>query len=158
MRVARSATQQQVPPGLHAGFSRRRTPRPSAQRRRISSRRVLNDGIAPVEIGISVRSEDELRRAKAAADMALIGTMHLAKGLDFRAIPVMACGEDVIPSPTLIADVAAEFERDEVMGTERQLLYVAIGRAGQSVHQFDRSREDSRSSRPFHQALNSFGT
>ena len=55
--------------------------------------------------------------------------MHLAKGLEFRAVLVMACDEDVIPSPTRIADVADEFELDEVMATERQLLYVAITRA-----------------------------
>jgi superfamily I DNA/RNA helicase len=106
---------------------------------------VLKDGIGAAEIGIFVRSEAELPRAKAAAetaglsirsaaerpraDAALIGTMHLAKGLEFRAVLVMACDEDVIPSAERIADVADEFELDEVMGTERQLLYVAITRA-----------------------------
>ena len=110
---------------------------------------VLKEGIAPAEIGIFVRSEAELPRAKKAADIAclatrsaaerpradaaLIGTMHLAKGLEFRAVLVLGCDEDVIPSPTRIADVADEFELDEVMGTERQLLYVAITRARDRV-------------------------
>jgi superfamily I DNA/RNA helicase len=106
---------------------------------------VLGAGIAPTEIGIFVRSEAELPRAKAAAntadlltrtiaertrpDAALIGTMHLAKGLEFRAVLAMACDEGVVPSTARIADVADEFELDEVMATERQLLYVALTRA-----------------------------
>jgi superfamily I DNA/RNA helicase len=48
---------------------------------------------------------------------------------EFRAVVVLACDENVIPSAARIADVADEFELDEVMGTERQLLYVAITRA-----------------------------
>jgi len=107
--------------------------------------RVLADGIAPGEIGVFVRSEAELPRAVAAAEAAglatrtsgerahgasaLVGTMHLAKGLEFRAVVVMACDEEVVPSAARIADVADEFELDEVMATERQLLYVAITRA-----------------------------
>jgi len=55
--------------------------------------------------------------------------MHLAKGLEFRAVAVLACDEEVIPSAARIADVADEFELDEVIATERQLLYVAITRA-----------------------------
>ncbi len=107
--------------------------------------RVLAEGVHPAEIGIFVRSEDELPRAVAAADAAglsvrttaerarddaaLVGTMHLAKGLEFRAVVVIACDEGVIPSAARVADVADEFELDEVMATERQLLYVAITRA-----------------------------
>ena len=106
---------------------------------------VLEAGIAPTEIGIFVRSEAELPRAKAAADTAelatrtiaerarpdaaLLGTMNLAKALEFRAVLVMACDEGVIPSTARIADVADEFELDEVMATERQLLYVELTRA-----------------------------
>ncbi|MCQ0987160.1 3'-5' exonuclease [Jiella marina] len=100
------------------------------------------DGIAPGEIGLFVRSEKELARARACAeagglpiqgdgvvDGIVIGTMHLAKGLEFRAVAVVACDEDVLPLPARIDDVADEFELDEVMATERQLLYVAATRA-----------------------------
>ena len=66
-------------------------------------------GIPPHEIAIFVRSDAELGRAKAAANAAAlsfdvldenvttpigrlsISTMHLAKGLEFRAVAVMAC-------------------------------------------------------------------
>jgi superfamily I DNA/RNA helicase len=55
--------------------------------------------------------------------------MHFAKGLEFKAVAVMACDEAVIPSAARIADVSGEMEVDEVYATERQLLYVAATRA-----------------------------
>jgi superfamily I DNA/RNA helicase len=58
-----------------------------------------------------------------------LATMHLAKGLEFRAVVVMACDEGALPLDNRIADVADEFELDEVIATERQLLYVAATRA-----------------------------
>lgn len=106
---------------------------------------IADEGIEPSEIGIFVRSEAELPRARAvvaAAGLeyrsstdrprpgaALLGTMHLAKGLEFRAVLLIACDEDVLPLPERLQDVADEFELDEVMATERQLLYVAATRA-----------------------------
>ena len=44
--------------------------------------------------------------------------MHLAKGLEFRAVAVIACGDVVIPS-----------ELSNRSNTERHLLYVACTRA-----------------------------
>ena len=55
--------------------------------------------------------------------------MHLAKGLEFRAVLVVACDEGVLPLAARVADVADAFELDEVIATERQLLYVAATRA-----------------------------
>ena len=72
-------------------------------------------GVLPHEFGVFVRSETQLDRARAAtkeAGLALtvldehvetasgrvsIGTMHLAKGLEFRAVVVMACDDEIIP-------------------------------------------------------------
>lgn len=105
----------------------------------------LSDGVLPAEIGIFVRSRAQLDRARAAAVAAelpvrtfidrdgaaatLVGTMHLAKGLEFRVVAVMACDAGVLPLEERVADVADEFELDEVIATERQLLYVAATRA-----------------------------
>jgi superfamily I DNA/RNA helicase len=55
--------------------------------------------------------------------------MHFAKGLEFKAVVVMACDETVIPSLARLSDVADEMELDEVYATERHLLYVAATRA-----------------------------
>lgn len=105
------------------------------------------EGVAPEEIGLFVRSEAELDRARAAAkeaglrwlnisdEQALgdglvsIGDMHRAKGLEFRAVAVMACDEDVIPSEARIAEIGDEADLQEVYDTERHLLYVAATRA-----------------------------
>ena len=58
-----------------------------------------------------------------------ISTMHLAKGLEFRAVVVMACDDEVIPLQERIDTVADVADLEEVYNTERHLLYVACTRA-----------------------------
>lgn len=105
------------------------------------------EGLAPHEIGVFVRSEAQLDRASAAvtnaglpykvldehvetvSGKASISTMHLAKGLEFRAVAVMACDDEIIPLQARIEDVADEADLEEVYNTERHLLYVACTRA-----------------------------
>jgi len=55
--------------------------------------------------------------------------MHLAKGLEFRAVVVMACDDEVIPLQTRIETVGDDGDLQEVYDTERHLLYVACTRA-----------------------------
>jgi superfamily I DNA/RNA helicase len=55
--------------------------------------------------------------------------MHLAKGLEFRAVAVMACDDEVIPLQERIEAVADDADLEEVYETERHLLYVACTRA-----------------------------
>ena len=110
-------------------------------------RDAIDAGIAPEEIGVFVRSRRELSRARAAVEGAglqpielserqvdlqgrvAIGTMHLAKGLEFKAVAVMACDDEVLPSMERIDAVVEESDLDEVYETERHLLYVACTRA-----------------------------
>ena len=105
------------------------------------------DGALPHEFGLFVRSEAQLDRAKAAAkeaDMPFkildervettsghlsISTMHLAKGLEFRAVAVMACDDEIIPLQERIETVGDDADLQEVYDTERHLLYVACTRA-----------------------------
>ena len=58
-----------------------------------------------------------------------ISTMHLAKGLEFRAVVVMACDDEVIPLQERIETVGDDADLQEVYDTERHLLYVACTRA-----------------------------
>jgi hypothetical protein len=108
---------------------------------------LVKDGVQPHEIGVFVRSTRELRQARAAvkragapsvelsdrievaAGLVSIGTMHLAKGLEFRAVAVMACDDEVIPLQERIEAVADEADLEYVYNTERHLLYVACTRA-----------------------------
>jgi superfamily I DNA/RNA helicase len=98
-------------------------------------RNAVGEGISPNEIGLFVRSPEVLGRARAAAEAAMLGdqvavsVMHLAKGLEFRAVAVMACDQDVLPLESRITEAADEGELDDIYETERQLLYVACTRA-----------------------------
>jgi superfamily I DNA/RNA helicase len=96
---------------------------------------------------VFVRSTDQLERAKIAVEQAglvhevldehlqitagrvSVCTMHLAKGLEFRAVVVMACDDEVIPLQERMENVADDADLEEVYNTERHLLYVACTRA-----------------------------
>lgn len=104
-------------------------------------------GILPHEFGVFVRSAGQLDRAQAVVKEAgllpkildehvettsgfvSICTMHLAKGLEFRAVVVMACDDEIIPLQERIKSVADDADLEEVYNTERHLLYVACTRA-----------------------------
>lgn len=58
-----------------------------------------------------------------------VGTMHRAKGLEFSAVAVMACDDEVLPLQARIGNVADEADLEDVYNTERHLLYVACTRA-----------------------------
>jgi hypothetical protein len=95
----------------------------------------LGEGIAAREIGLFVRTPQLVPRARAAiagltgADEMTTGPMSLAKGLEFRAVVVMACDEGILPLDERVADAADEAELDDIYETERRLLYVACTRA-----------------------------
>ncbi|WP_018263499.1 3'-5' exonuclease [Methylobacterium sp. WSM2598] len=54
--------------------------------------------------------------------------MHLAKGQEFRAFALIGCDEGVLPLTERVDDVADAFELDEVVATDRRLLYAAATR------------------------------
>jgi mRNA-degrading endonuclease RelE of RelBE toxin-antitoxin system len=107
----------------------------------------VKNGLQAHEIGVFVRSAAQLNRAIAAVNEASvayrvlderlemasghasIGTQHLAKGLEFRAVAVMACDDEIIPLQERIENVGDDADLQEVYDTERQLLYVACTRA-----------------------------
>jgi superfamily I DNA/RNA helicase len=109
------------------------------------------EGMAAHELGVFVRSEGELSRAQAAVQSAgLVGrvldahvataagqvsiaTMFRAKGLEFRAVVVMACDADVLPLASRIEAIGDEADLQEVYTTERHLLYVACTRAREEL-------------------------
>jgi UvrD-like helicase C-terminal domain len=107
---------------------------------------LIANRVAPSEIGIFVRSEEETARAPAAelagvpfavidekmdtpTGLVSICTMHLAKGLEFRAVVAMACNDEIILSQVRIETVTDDSDLEEVYATERHLLYVACTRA-----------------------------
>jgi superfamily I DNA/RNA helicase/mRNA-degrading endonuclease RelE of RelBE toxin-antitoxin system len=106
-----------------------------------------DEGVLPHEFGVFVRSLAEMDRAVAAIKKSALAfkilddnvetasghvsitTMPLAKGLEFRAVVVMACDDEVIPLQARIESVTDDADLEEVYNTERHLLYVACTRA-----------------------------
>ena len=107
----------------------------------------ISEHISPSELCVFVRSEDQMGRAVEAIkragmaygflddnmegrdDCVMVGTMHLAKGLEFRAVAVIACDSEIIPLQSRVESIADEADLEEVYNTERHLLYVACTRA-----------------------------
>lgn len=109
--------------------------------------RTLPGDIQPHDVALIVRGAGQMNTAiKAAEDSGhsvvlldattepewgkiSICSMHFAKGLEFRAVAVVALNEDVIPSPERIEETSDPSDIEEIYSTERQLLYVACTRA-----------------------------
>ena len=107
---------------------------------------LTESGVQPHEIAIFVRSSEQMGRATDAVDDAhlkhrvvdeqieiapgkvSVSTMHLAKGLEFRAVSVMASDDEVIPLQKRIETVTDDSDLEDVYNTECQLLYVACTR------------------------------
>lgn len=109
------------------------------------------EGVQPHEMAVFVRSAAQIERARASVQKAevpftvldeqvqtisgraAISTMHLAKGLEFRSVVVMACDDEVIPLQERIEAVTDDSDLEEVYNTERHLLYVACTRARENL-------------------------
>lgn len=105
------------------------------------------EGLQSNELAIFVRSDEQIHRAVAACKQATVpytvldekvtttpnavsvSNMHLAKGLEFRAVVVMACDDEVVPLQERIESITDNADLEEVYNTERHLLYVACTRA-----------------------------
>ena len=103
-------------------------------------RGIFAAGVRPDECALFVRPASELGRAEkvvaaaglacavldkqpaGAMDRVSVGTMHLAKGLEFRAVAVMACDDEVIPSQARIEAVGDAGDLLDVYESERHLL------------------------------------
>lgn len=113
---------------------------------------LLDDGFEPEEIAVFARTHNLLEDRAIPAlelldlnftklrhntserpDSLALGTMHSAKGLEFRAIIVIGCSGDVVPARWVVEDAADEAEREELVERERNLLYVACTRAREQL-------------------------
>ena len=67
------------------------------------------------------------------SDSVVVGTVHRAKGLEFRAVAVAECDDEVLPLQSRIENVADDEDFEDTYSTERHLLYVACTRARDSL-------------------------
>jgi len=110
--------------------------------------RLLREGFQPQEIAIFGRTDAVLReRAMPAIRQSgceaqrlsdeggiepgsvAVGTMHGAKGLEFRAVALMACEAGTLPLAFLRAKQVDDADKEAFEEQERSLLYVACTRA-----------------------------
>jgi len=67
-------------------------------------------------------------RRPPSGDGVAFGTMHRAKGLEFKAVAVIGCGKDDIPDIDTLANACDDADKKEIIELERNLLHVALTR------------------------------
>jgi superfamily I DNA/RNA helicase len=109
---------------------------------------LIESGVSPSEIAVFARTEaiirtrveQAIKRAGAtfrplkddedvATDAIAVGTMHRAKGLEFRAVAVLGCDASTLPLDSVLSGFVDAADREDFIDQERQLLYVACTRA-----------------------------
>ncbi|WP_165603817.1 3'-5' exonuclease [Planctopirus hydrillae] len=115
-------------------------------------RLLLEQGISPREIAVFARSSNRLKSIRdiltdAKLEIAPLndeedlsevrginlGTMHRAKGLEFKVVFVIDCNQGVVPHAFTLSKMRDQGDYDAAYERERQLLYVAITRARDEV-------------------------
>lgn len=107
-------------------------------------------GLQPEDIAIFARKRDlleplktwlqaaELRyrmlSGKGAGGGISLGTMHGAKGLEFKVVFVVDVSDDQLPQGKAYKSIQDDQARDEALRRERQLLYVSLTRARDEVY------------------------
>lgn len=107
----------------------------------------LDSGLVPEDIAVFVRSNQLVERVLTALQMAgvearalrktsslsesgvRVGTMHRAKGLEFKAVVVAFCTAQVVPNQKSVQRASDPQDREAAIEQERRLLYVAMTRA-----------------------------
>ena len=108
---------------------------------------LIGQGYLPRDIGIFGRTEVVVERAQRALDLVgvpwvnlkddealvegavAVGTMHRAKGLEFKVVAAMGCEEGQLPLPAALHGHVDLADADAARDQERSLLYVALTRA-----------------------------
>ena len=89
-----------------------------------------DQGVANSEIAVLVRHDNQVKDLKSSLGAGVrVMPMHDAKGAEFRAVAVALLNHDVLPDEGRLLAARDEGQLDEVMSTERHLLYVAATRA-----------------------------
>lgn len=93
-------------------------------------KRVQDDGVPADQIAVLVRQPQmAVALRKVLADGCSVLPMHDAKGAEFRAVAVIALDQDILPDQDRVMTAQDEAQLDEILATERHLLYVAATRA-----------------------------
>ena len=88
---------------------------------------LIQHNVDPQEIAVLVRTRGEIEPLNN-PDVKVLA-MHDAKGAEFRAVAVARLDHNILPDETRLLGARDEAQLDEIMNTERHLLYVAATRA-----------------------------
>jgi superfamily I DNA/RNA helicase len=89
---------------------------------------LLQSGVTSDDVVCLVRTSSLV--AKIAPMLPIrVMSMHAAKGAEYRAVAVLALDQDMVPLEARLLSANDEARLDEIMNTERHLLYVAASRA-----------------------------
>lgn len=94
---------------------------------------VLRQRVLPAltQAGLSAQRLDD--ETPIADDKVAIGTLHRAKGLEFKIVVVMGCDAHLLPLAAVLEQLADAADREEFQDRERHLLYVACTRAREQL-------------------------
>ena len=88
---------------------------------------IRSGGVDLDETAILVRSAAQMKQFESLGVPVIL--MHDAKGAEFRAVAAVGLNHDALPDNARLLAARDEAQLDEVMATERHLLYVAATRA-----------------------------
>ncbi|TVS00828.1 MAG: DNA helicase, partial [Rhodobacteraceae bacterium] len=89
---------------------------------------LVSQGFRSSEVMVLVRTDALVSRIAAKVSVPVM-TMHEAKGAEYRAVAVIGLDQDIVPLEDRLLMANDEAQIDEIMNTERHLLYVAATRA-----------------------------
>ncbi|EDX83266.1 UvrD/REP helicase domain protein [Synechococcus sp. PCC 7335] len=109
-------------------------------------KRMKKEGLDLAEMAIFSRTNADLQTIQAAltrnkvksqiiareganGDGVRLGTLHRAKGLEFKSVFVVNVSDEQVPQRSLLQDVQDQQLRSDLLERERQLLYVGLTRA-----------------------------
>lgn len=95
-----------------------------------TGKRVGETAAALREAGVPAR---ELADASDGVEGVAVGTMHRAKGLEFRAVLVLDASASSLPSQSMLKHYPDPADREAATESDRRLLYVAMTRARQEL-------------------------
>ncbi len=90
---------------------------------------LISERVTPALRAANVPSQGLEPETVPSRDRIVVGTMHGAKGLEFRAVAVVGCDRDQLPLQQVVSRIRDEGDRQEFTEHERHLLYVACTRA-----------------------------
>ena len=91
--------------------------------------RVLQDRAEPALAKAGLTAHPLTEEQPPSTTDASVGTMHRAKGLEFKVVVVMGCDSELLPLARVQKDLVDEADRETFVEQERHLLYVAGTRA-----------------------------